>query len=91
MAFALLITPAAARDLHRLRGRTLNRVDAAILALRHDPRPAGAKLLSRDLHRIRVGGYRVVYSVRDVSGEVVVARVGHRREIYLQLRRMGLL
>jgi mRNA interferase RelE/StbE len=40
--------------------------------------PAGVA----DTYRIRVGDYRLVYAVYDVERLVVIARVGHRREVY---------
>ena len=35
-----------------------------------------------DLYRIRVGDYRVIYTVKDEELIVLVLRVGHRREVY---------
>jgi mRNA interferase RelE/StbE len=35
-----------------------------------------------DLWRIRVGSYRVVYTVRDDVLVVLVVKIGHRREVY---------
>lgn len=35
-----------------------------------------------ELWRVRVGDYRVVYSIEDAQLVVLVVRVGHRREIY---------
>jgi len=37
---------------------------------------------SGDLWRIRVGDYRVVYTINDDRLVVTVVRVGHRREVY---------
>jgi mRNA interferase RelE/StbE len=52
-------------------------------ALEADPRPSGCKKLTNsELWRIRVGDYRVVYSIEDAKLVVLVVRVGHRREIY---------
>jgi mRNA interferase RelE/StbE len=60
-----------------------DRVRAAIDGLGGDPRPVGcAKLAGRDDFRIRVGDYRVVYSVDDAERLVIVARIAHRREVY---------
>jgi mRNA interferase RelE/StbE len=38
-----------------------------------------------DLYRIRVGAYRVVYSIHDDELEVLIVRVRHRREVYRNL------
>lgn len=55
-----------------------------MLALADDPFPKGArKLLGyRDVFRIRVGPYRVLYSVSETELIVVVLKVGHRRGVY---------
>ncbi len=59
----------------------------AIDLLGDDPRPQGAKALQggEGLLRIRVGGYRIIYAVRDDQLLVLVATLGHRREIYRKL------
>ncbi|MCK4341380.1 MAG: type II toxin-antitoxin system RelE/ParE family toxin [Phycisphaerae bacterium] len=63
--------------------RTFERVAQAILRLEHDPRPAGSKKLRgvQD-YRLRVGQYRILYSVDDPERVVVVFAVGHRRDVY---------
>lgn len=56
----------------------------AIQSLAIEPRPpACKKLAGRDAaYRLRVGNYRIVYTVND--GEIVVEmiKIGHRREVY---------
>ena len=41
-------------------------------------------MTGRDTYRIRVGDYRVIYSIRDQQLIVTVVEVGHRREVYRQ-------
>ena len=36
----------------------------------------------RDAWRVRVGDYRIVYTIKDDVLLVLVLRVGHRREVY---------
>jgi mRNA interferase RelE/StbE len=75
----------AARQYRKLQGPIKERVRVAIDALAIDPRPSGAaKLAGRDDLRVRVGDYRVVYAVDDPDGLVIVARIAHRREVYLR-------
>jgi addiction module toxin, relE/stbE family len=55
----------------------------AMLALADDPRPYGCKKLSgEDAYRIRVGDYRIVYSIYDDIVTVEVIRINHRKEVY---------
>lgn len=59
-----------------------HRVDQALLALTRDPRPAGCRPVKdapRGTYRMRVGGYRVIYTVLDTDQVIVVARV-HKRD-----------
>jgi len=49
-----------------------------------NPRPSGVRKLrgTRDLWRIRVGDYRVIYRMDDRKRLVDVSHVRHRREAY---------
>lgn len=63
------------------------RIGAKIDALRDDPRPPGAKILARGekLYRLRIGNYRVIYSVDGKKLVVLVIHVGHRKDVYRRL------
>ena len=80
----LLIKHSAEQDLRALPQAIFQRVNAKILALRDDPRPAGVRKLSGSVQgwRIRVGSYRIVYQIDDDAQTVTIVRVKHRREIY---------
>jgi mRNA interferase RelE/StbE len=82
--YEVTITARAERDLRRLDRAIKNRVVKAILELASNPRPAGClKVKSEeDVWRIRVGDWRIGYRVGDASQEVLIIRVGHRREFY---------
>ena len=59
------------------------RIIRRILSLEDNPRPRGTKKLSgREEYRLRVGDYRVLYTVDDEDGAVLVIAVGHRGEVY---------
>jgi mRNA interferase RelE/StbE len=55
-----------------------------IEALATNPRPPGCRKLAgyKDVLRIRVGTYRVLYSVNDKRIIVIVLKIGHRRDVY---------
>ena len=82
-------TPRAQAELSALPKTDREKVDAKILSLADNPRPAGVEKLVGDdgLYRIRVGDYRVVYSIHDDVLLVLVVRIGHRGEVYRRLRR----
>lgn len=84
MSYMVLLSSRAQRDLNRLIGTTLLRLEKAILNLESDPRPFGAKKLkgATGYWRVRVGEYRVLYEIEDEAERIVVHRIAHRREIY---------
>jgi mRNA interferase RelE/StbE len=85
-AFRVVLTPAAQRQLDRLRGAPFVGLRGLILSLADDPRPAGSAKLSgrRDLWRVRVRidgrSWRIVYQLLDHERLVVVTRVARRDE-----------
>ena len=82
--YSVELKPSARKELERLPGRVIERIFPRLEALEEEPRPAGCKKLKggRDEWRIRVGDYRVVYTVDDVKLRVSVTRVRHRSEVY---------
>lgn len=82
--YAIDFKPSARRELESLSDRLIARLLTKIEGLGTDPRPPGCKKLRgyKDLWRIRVGEYRVVYIVDDDHNMVSVTRVAHRREVY---------
>ena len=80
MAYELVLTPRSKREFDRVPRDLFHRIDAAIRALPHNPRPIGVKKLEDDLHRIRVGDWRVQYLIHDKEQRVVIIRVVRRSE-----------
>jgi mRNA interferase RelE/StbE len=81
--YRIELRPAAVRALRKLDPPTRRRVQGAIALLAQDPRPPAARALKgRPALRVRVGDYRVIYTVRDDVLLVVVVTLGHRRDVY---------
>ena len=81
--YRIELRPAAARALHKLDPHVRHRIQGAIALLAKDPRPPGARALQgRPGLRVRVGDYRIIYTVDNDVLLVVVVRLGHRRDIY---------
>ena len=74
----------AEKDLRRLALSIQARVLRAIDALAGDPRPSGCRKLlgSNNAYRVRVGDYRVIYTISDVVLVVAIESIRHRREVY---------
>ncbi len=75
--------PAAVRALRKLDPPIRRRIQGAIALLAADPRPPAARALQgRPGLRVRVGDYRIIYTVTDDVLLVVVVTLGHQREVY---------
>ena len=83
-SYEVEVSRSAEKQLRKLPRSDQVRVASAILALGTDPFPSGARKLSGydDVYRVRVGRYRILYSVSDTTLIVVVLKVGHRRNVY---------
>ena len=84
-SYRVLIKPSAAREIEAVdQTKDRRRIVASIRALADEPRPMGSEKLSGQKHRyrIRIGRYRVVYSIADDDLVVLVVRVADRKDVY---------
>lgn len=83
-SYAVQFVRSARKELERLPDTILQRVFARIEGLASTPRPPGCKKLrgARDLWRIRIGDYRVVYAIDDGLRVVEIRTIGDRKDIY---------
>ena len=82
--YAVEFRRSAEKDLRRLDPMAQRRVLRAAENLATNPRPDGCRKMqgSENAFRIRVGDYRIVYTVDDAVLIVAVERIRHRREVY---------
>ena len=82
VAYNVRISRTAERQLKKLPVDGQARVVRTVQALATDPRPRRCRKLAgyKDVFRIRVGPYRVLYSVR--SDALIVLKIGQRKEVY---------
>ena len=83
-SYEIEITRTAEKQLRKLPREERGRVVAAVLGLADEPRPRGSRKLAGydDVFRIRVGTYRVLYSVSGGRLVIIILKVGHRRDVY---------
>ena len=83
-SYEIEISQTAEKQLKKLPLRDQRRVVVAIVALGDDPIPRGSRKLSGhdDVFRIRVGRYRVIYSVAQRKLIVIVLKIGQRKDVY---------
>lgn len=81
--YSVEVRPAALRALKRIDRQQQLRSWGAIALLAEDPRPpASRRLTGRPELRVRIGDFRILYSVHDDVLLVIVLTLGHRREVY---------
>jgi mRNA interferase RelE/StbE len=82
--YAVTFSRTARKELEPLPRQLVERIFPKIESLALQPRPSGCKKLkgAQNLWRIRVGDYRVVYSVDDSGRSIDIIAVRHRSEAY---------
>lgn len=91
MSYQVHFTPSGNRDFRKLPKKVQALLAPRIDALADEPRQPSAKKLEspHNLWSLREGDYRLTYQLRDTLLVVVIARAGHRRDVYRQLDRVG--
>ena len=82
MKYKVVFTRRAIKDVSSLVPEVKNRIKDAIARYSEDPLTYARKMIDPSLgtYRFRIGDYRVIF---DIEGEeIVILRVGHRRDIY---------
>ena len=76
--------PSARKELKRIDRGEIPRILAAIESLAEDPHPAGCRKLvgSTATYRIRIGDFRVVYTIERNRLVIEIVRVRHRSTAY---------
>ena len=82
MKYRLVYTRRAERDIKILESDTKDRIGKALIKYSEEPLRFAEKLSDSILgeYRFRIGDYRVIFDIK--GNEIVILRVGHRREIY---------
>lgn len=75
--------------LARLPKNTRLRIESAMDTLGENPRPHGYVKMKGydDLYRVRVGEWRIVYSIEDKQLIILIIEIGPRGDVYQRLSR----
>lgn len=85
MSYNLVYTNRAEKDIKKLAPSIKLQIGKAVLKLQNNPLEYSEKLTDTKIgtYRFRTGDYRVIF---DIEGkDIVILRVGHRKEIYKRL------
>ncbi|TDI44777.1 MAG: type II toxin-antitoxin system RelE/ParE family toxin [Acidobacteria bacterium] len=82
--YKIEISRSAKKQLKKLPREDQQRVVKAILELAGEPLPRGVRKLAGydDVFRIRVGRYRIIYSVSSGKLVIIILMIGHRKNVY---------
>ncbi len=82
--FTILFARSARKELESLPNDAVQKILSAIEKLSFNPISNGCKKLKgeKNLWRIRVGDYRVIYSIFSDTLIIDIIRIRHRKEVY---------
>jgi len=85
-SYELVLTSGFDKDLRKIDRKLIPWMVRKILTLENDPRPAQSRKLkgADDEYRLRVGDYRVFYTIDDKNRVVTIYHLAHRKEAYRQ-------
>lgn len=79
----LRLTSKAQKELDKLNDKTALSISQKIYQLENDPYGQNSQKLGGGKgYRIRIGDYRVVYTVDKSAKTVTIVRIRHRRDVY---------
>lgn len=79
----LFITKRAEHELDKLPDPIAKNISKDILTLSQSPYPPNSKKLQgQDNYRLRVGSFRVIYTIDKKRKEVTILRIADRKTIY---------
>jgi len=84
MKYSIVYKRSASEELLQLPATVAHKIKAAIDSLSESPRPHGCKKLKGSVneYRVRIGNYRVIYTIADTVLVVTVIKIAHRKEVY---------
>lgn len=83
--YEVFLKNSARKELDKISPPHLSRIGQQLDKLCHNPLPAGCKKLisvARPFWRIRVGDYRIIYAIDQLTKVLEVYRIGHRNSVY---------
>lgn len=82
--YSITFARSARKELESLPNSLIARIFSKIESLIIEPRPLKCRKLQgfANIWRIRIGDYRVIYSIDDQSKIIDIIAVRHRREAY---------
>ncbi|MCF6147334.1 MAG: type II toxin-antitoxin system RelE/ParE family toxin [Candidatus Kuenenia sp.] len=82
--YKLILQKSARKELDKIPDPFFIKIDEAILSLKENPYPfpQSRKLKGEDKRRLRVGDFRVIYTVDEERKVITIYRIRHRKDVY---------
>jgi mRNA interferase RelE/StbE len=82
--YKVIIDKQVLKSLDKIQVVYLSSIKEAVNGLLNNPRPFGSVKLSgsKNAYRIRVGIYRIIYTIEDEIFTVEVIKIDHRSSVY---------
>lgn len=81
--YKIVISNKVEKELDNLPDSIFLRIDEIIQSLKDNAYPVGSiKLTDVDGYRIRVGSYRILYSINKEFQEIRIIKISHRKDAY---------
>jgi mRNA interferase RelE/StbE len=82
--YSIQVSATAEKQLRKIDGVDQLRIIRAIKKLAEEPLPRGCRKLAgyEQVWRIRVGTYRIIYSIYRKEIIIIILKIGQRRDIY---------
>ena len=78
--YNVLLTRRAQKEYEELTPSDLAKIDAALGRLKAEPRPRGVKKLQGNIHRVRIGDWRIIYTIFDKDRVILTGKITRRSE-----------
>jgi len=83
-SYKIKFSKGAVKDIRKLPKTTVERILYKVFSLATNPTPPGCRKIAgmENLWRVRVGNYRILYTVEDDILLIEIIKIGHRKDVY---------
>ena len=80
--YKIRIKKSVKKDISSFDKKLNQRLLKSIQKLQSNPYINAKKITGQEFYRVRVGKYRIIYEIIQVDSEVIIYKIGHRKDIY---------
>ena len=80
--YKIRIKKSVTKDISSFDKKINQRLLKSIQKLQNNPYKNAKKITGKEFYRIRVGKYRIVYEIIKTNFEIIIYKIGHRKDIY---------